>query len=67
MLIRFKKLADNEMKGDADKSDIFQHNENKTHANAAHIKRSSTENCDQRLLIISEALGNVKIICAHRS
>lgn len=26
------------MKGDADKSDIFQHNENKTHANAAHIK-----------------------------
>ena len=51
------------MKGDADKSD----NENKTHANAAHIKRSSTENCDQRLLIISEALGNVKIICAHRS
>ena len=63
MLIRFKKLADNEMKGDADKSD----NENKTHANAAHMKRSSTENCDQRLLIISEALGNVKIISADRS
>ena len=35
------------MKGDADKSDIFQSNENKTDSNSAHSKRSSPENYDQ--------------------